>query len=112
MFVRNVANLVPAVALALGALVAGTGSASAQSSTVIIAPQPPPPPQVETVPPPPSGPTEAWQAGHWDWNGGQWAWVPGRYAAPPQPQANWVPGSWQPNESRSGYVWVPGHWNG
>lgn len=111
MFVRQVASLLPAIALAAGASLAWMGPAAAQSSTVIIAPQPPPPPRTEVIPPPP-GAAEAWQAGHWNWSGGEWQWTPGAYVAPPQPTATWSAGQWQPNESRSGYVWVPGHWNG
>lgn len=37
-----------------------------------------------------------------------WHWVPGHETR----WGRWVPGYWEPDGLRAGYLWVPGHWAG
>lgn len=74
-------------------------------------------------------PGYVWVEEDWQPSGNNYAWHGGYWAAPPRPQAVWVPGYWEERHAAKGhgwgkrgkghakgrgrghgYVWVPGHW--
>ena len=65
----------------------------------------PPPRVVERVVVSP-GPNYTWVAGHYTWAENQWVWVRGAWMVPPQPNALWVEGRWEPTSQQ----WIEGHW--
>jgi hypothetical protein len=74
----------------------------------------PPPVIVHEAPPPvvvehaaiSPGPGYVWVQGHYEWAGNRWIWMSGAWMYPPQPNARWVNGNWDPQT----HQWVASHW--
>jgi hypothetical protein len=52
------------------------------------------------------GPGYTWVAGHYTWAGDRWIWMSGTWVVPPQPGAQWIDGSWNPQTQQ----WIEAHW--
>ena len=91
-------------AVAVIALLAGAGKASAIDIGIRVGGPPPPPPVVVEHPWHRPYPGAVWIEPHNEWRDGAWVWVHGYYAYPPYPGAVWVSGHYH-----HGY-WVAGHW--
>jgi hypothetical protein len=53
-------------------------------------------------------PQHVWVGGYHKWDGNAYSWEKGRWEAPPRPKAVWVAHRY--NHTRTGYVFVEGHW--
>lgn len=80
--------------------------------TTISTPNTPPAPQAETEAPIPQGPAGyfVWDPGHWHWTGQEFVWLGGHYVERPYRGSTWVPGAWAQDESKTTWIWTPGHW--
>jgi hypothetical protein len=48
-----------------------------------------------------------WVPGHHTWTGSQWRWISGTWQRPPNPNAQWLPGHYDPQTKR----WTEGRWD-
>jgi hypothetical protein len=76
--------------------------------STIVVPSPPPPAQAEPKPAESTNDLgEVWVDGHYSWDNGQWRWVNGTWERPPNKDAAWIPGHYEPLTKR----WTEGHWS-
>jgi hypothetical protein len=99
---RLILPAIVAVALALGGVTLGEGTASAQVIEVA-----PPAVRVEVVGRPPS-PRHFWIPGYWAWQGGRHAWARGHWEVS-RPGWAWTRARW----AHEGHHWrfAPGRWH-